>query len=1493
MVVLTKRIDDMTKEKSEKGKKEKEKNVEGSTKIRAFMAIAEDEPLVGKADARSNGKVTLDQLLSEQIPGNIVKALGGKGKRKEKISSKEVVFTKADESSSVLAPEITSDSESECDSQEPLPPLPKLIEAVPSGTLESLISLSDLTLNMADLTLDTPVPKKTRASADSSTKQLLLTLMEKVKGLKRKIKIPSSTPPSSSQPSSSKATKQKTWFGPSKHQGFKNHLFDDCYSKPKCSTCGSIDHLTKEHLKHAAVKKTLRLPQEELGPKVVLEMILQETHKGKRKREMKKTHVHPHVYFNKEMEQWVDVEGKERERMRDEEGTVHHSVLNKANAVSEWVDVDLKRKRGKSRAEEEDPRRLGGCLGESSKVLEKVVGLVVLGGCFRYASYGLDLLILVIAWSAFSVTPLKLSSLFVLFVCKKPDETSGSGVVSIDMNDHLYLHSNDTNGTLLISFKLSGTKNYRVWAAALKHCIHSKNKLGFINGKLTKPDPETQPFLAEQLERCNSMVLTWILNFVSPEFFIGQVFSSNAKQMRDELAETSDKIDGSDIFNLHYKINTVSQNEFKLSDYYHKLNSLWREYDVMVQLPICARDGAGSYKDHVQLLKLIQFVMGLDDVYAPIRSTILTTNPLPTVKEAFSLLSRDESHRTMHAGGSGVKGSTSAFNSIPYDNKGNNTSFVPRSDKDIVTGTSTSHTLTSEQYQSLMSLLSDRFWNWCSEQCCRTIAKVNQIGSYKLNDKIVLKDVLVVPGYQVSLLSVHQLAKVNKMLGHPADQVLSVLKDKIDLNGLESSEPCEVCHKAKQTRDPFPLSDHKTSSLGELVQLDVWGPYRVTSREGFKFFLTIVDDFSTAVWLFLLPSSVLSGKCPYELVYKCQSSLSHLSKPYDDERDPSDSGGTKSSPVGPVVESASAYPNSTSDPSASTSESCEKGLSHEPSSSNKLGSIIAEGGTGDDSASLNDDDLISEGEGLDLYKVDLLFHEDSNENRTDEGQSVRRSSRKSILPAKLKDYVVDGKFKYSINTVVNYSSLSCEKNSFTTNLNKTYEPKSYKEAVLDSKWVEAMNNEIETLNRNKTWTIVELPKGRKPIGCKWVWKIKYKSTGEVERYKARLVAKGFGQKEGIDYEETFSPVVKMVTVRCVLTLAVQYDWNVYQLDINNAFLYGELVEDVYMTLPEGYFSSDDKRVCKLQKSLYGQSFVVLLVYVDDILITGNDISDIKMCKDLLSSKFLIKDLRDLKYFLGIELIKNDKGICLSQRKYSLELLSEFGMLDCNPSKTPLYVSKNKNKPVKLVDGDERFLDNITKFQKLVGKLIYLTLTRPDISYVVHRLCQVMHAPRLADMKSAFKVLRYIKSSPGGTGIQFSKTNNIQVTAIVDSDWAKCTATRKSSAEAEYRAMSSVTCEIIWIMKIFTELKVEYKTPIEVFSDNSPAVQIAANPVFHERANHFEVDLFFLREKISQGVIKTVKVKCEDNISDLFTKGLPVADHKKFCDLLHLKDMFQA
>nr|GEX39782.1 ribonuclease H-like domain-containing protein [Tanacetum cinerariifolium] len=397
---------------------------------------------------------------------------------------------------------------------------------------------------------------------------------------------------------------------------------------------------------------------------------------------------------------------------------------------------------------------------------------------------------------------------------------------------------------------------------------------------------------------------------------------------------------------------------------------------------------------------------------------------------------------------------------------------------------------------------------------------------------------------------------------------------------------------------------------------------------------------------------------------------------------------------------------------------------------------------------------------------------------------------------------------------------------------------------------DAMNQEMDAILRNGTWEIVKLPKGRKAIGSKWIYKIKFRSSGEIDRYKARLVAQGFGQKEWIDYEETFSLVVKMVTIRCLLNIAVSMSWPVFQLDVNNAFLYGDLEEVFYMKPPEGYFSFDNK-VCRLKKSLYGlkqvlrqwkaklnstliengfsQSksdyslyimfdkgvFLVLLVYVDDIIITGNSVYEIEKFKVCLKSKFMIKDLGKIKYFLGIEVVDTEKGIFLNQRKYVLDLLSEYGMLACKPVKTPLMS--------KLVISNEAcekdpLLKNVTDYQKLMGKSFYLTNTRHDISYDVYCLSEFMHSPLTSHPKISFKLLRYLKRCLG-LGIHIAKTFGMfLLNAYSDTDWAKCVITRKSvtrycvflsnslvslkskkqntlsksSAEAEYRALASVT-----------------------------------------------------------------------------------------------------
>ncbi|KAJ0898957.1 putative RNA-directed DNA polymerase [Helianthus annuus] len=534
--------------------------------------------------------------------------------------------------------------------------------------------------------------------------------------------------------------------------------------------------------------------------------------------------------------------------------------------------------------------------------------------------------------------------------------------------------------------------------------------------------------------------------------------------------------------------------------------------------------------------------------------------------------------------------------------------------------------------------------------------------------------------------------------------------------------------------------------------------------------------------------------------------------------------------------------------------------------------------------------------------------------------SLRRSSRKVVVPKKFEHFVLNSKVKYSLDKVVNYSCLSSNNMCFTASLNKIVEPSCYEEVASDPRWIEAMHKEMEALFRNNTWVLTDLPQGRKDIGCKWVFRVKYKSNGEVERFKARLLAKGFNQREGLDFGETFSPVVKMVTVRTIMTLAVHFNWPLYQLDVDNAFLHGTITEDVYMKLPQGYYSKNESKVCKLVKSLYGlkqaprkwnerltdvllnfgfeQSkcdhslfilskqnvTVFLLVYVDDIVVTGNSVDEIKRIKHVLNETFKIKDLGVLKYFLGIEVLYDNNSVYLSQRKYCLELLNEFGYLGCKPVNTPIEQSYLVNSKL---DKDQKLLKNITGFQKLIGKLKYLSLTRPDISYTVQFLSQFMHSPNEVHLSLALRLLRYLKQSPG-KGLSFKKSVNLDLLGYADSDWAKCLSTRKfvtgfciflgeclvswkskkqstvsrSTAEAEYRAMCSATCELMWLKNLLSELSVNCTLPMSLKCDSQSAMSIAVNPVFHERTKHFELDLHFLREKVANGIVNPTKVDSE-------------------------------
>ncbi|GJV37117.1 ribonuclease H-like domain-containing protein [Tanacetum coccineum] len=295
-------------------------------------------------------------------------------------------------------------------------------------------------------------------------------------------------------------------------------------------------------------------------------------------------------------------------------------------------------------------------------------------------------------------------------------------------------------------------------------------------------------------------------------------------------------------------------------------------------------------------------------------------------------------------------------------------------------------------------------------------------------------------------------------------------------------------------------------------------------------------------------------------------------------------------------------------------------------------------------------------------------------------------------------------------------------------------------------------------------------------------------------------------------------------------------------------------ETVNMNLPEGFYSLDDKmcgfKQSKSDYSLFTKSekgnFLALLVYVDDIIVTENNVNEIEKFKEFLRTKFQIKDLDKLKYFLGIEVLETDLGLCLSQRKYCLDLLSKYGLLACKPSVTPLEQNLViSNEPTEV----DKVLDNVTEYQRLIGKLIYPTHTMPEISI------QSISNP--------------------GKGVHTARQPKASLEAFVDADWAKCLATRKSvtrfcvklngsliswkskkqhtlaksSAEAEYRAMASVTSEVTWILKILRDLEWDNVLPVNLYYDSQVAIKIVANPVFHERTKHLEIDLHFFSSSL--------------------------------------------
>jgi hypothetical protein len=492
-------------------------------------------------------------------------------------------------------------------------------------------------------------------------------------------------------------------------------------------------------------------------------------------------------------------------------------------------------------------------------------------------------------------------------------------------------------------------------------------------------------------------------------------------------------------------------------------------------------------------------------------------------------------------------------------------------------------------------------------------------------------------------------------------------------------------------------------------------------------------------------------------------------------------------------------------------------------------------------------------------------------------------------------------------------------------------PTSYKRALLDPLWHSAMRDEFDALLQNNTWTLVPKPPGANVVSGKWVFRHKYNSDGSLARYKARWVCRGFSQQQGIDFDETFSPVVKPSTIRIILSLAVSSSWPIHQLDVKNAFLHGTLHETVYCQQPSGFVDpSHPDFVCHLQKSLYGlkqaprawfQRFATfiqsigfipsksdsslfifrsstqtayLLLYVDDIVLIASSDSFLSHIVTLLNREFSMTDLGPLHHFLGVTASRTSSTLFLSQRQYILDLLSRAGMIDCQPSRTPADIGAKLS-----ADGDP--VPDPTLYRSLTGALQYATLTRPDISYSVQQACLYMHDPRVPHLSHVKRILRYLKGTLDH-GLLLNSSSPTSLTVYSDADWAGCPDTRRStsgfcvylgdnlvswsskrqvtvsrsSAEAEYRAVAHAVAEAVWIRQLLAELHCPIERATIVYCDNISAVYMASNPVQHRRTKHIEIDIHFVREKVALGEVRVLHVPTSAQFADIFTKGLSTA-----------------
>ena len=460
------------------------------------------------------------------------------------------------------------------------------------------------------------------------------------------------------------------------------------------------------------------------------------------------------------------------------------------------------------------------------------------------------------------------------------------------------------------------------------------------------------------------------------------------------------------------------------------------------------------------------------------------------------------------------------------------------------------------------------------------------------------------------------------------------------------------------------------------------------------------------------------------------------------------------------------------------------------------------------------------------------------------------------------------------------------------------------------------------------WHLVPQPEDRSIIGTKWVFRNKLDEFGTVTRNKARLVVQGYNQEEGIDYEETFAPVARIEAIRILVAFAAHMEIKLYQMDVKSAFLNGYLKEEVYVMQPPGFENKEfPNHVFKLDKALYGlkqaprawyerlsnfllensfrrgkvdntlflkskgEHLLIVQVYVDDIIFgaTHND-----LCEEfskMMRSEFEMSMMGELKFFLGLQIKQTSNGTMIHQQKYVKELLKRFGMESAKPIDTPISPSTR----LEMDDGSPSVEDKY--YRGMIGSLLYLTASRPDIVFSVGLCARFQSKPKESHLKAIKRIFRYLKHTPD-LALWYPRGCNFNLVGYADADYAGFLVDRKSTSgmahflgpclvswatkkqhsialsttEAEYVAAASCCAQLLWIRQQLKDFCVDIGC-IPIYCDNTSAINIAKNPCQHKRTKHIDIRHHFLRDNVEKGLISINFCASENQIADIFTKAL--------------------